>query len=99
MSKFNKYRNHKHLLLQAVKSNFFSKKLAAQTNLANYLNNPAGIGEHGDLVSEAVKLVEEIENAESCIEQVDRIIDDLEDSFQDQAKVTSTKAFTDNPFL
>lgn len=82
MSKFNKYRDHKQLLLQAVKANFFSKKVSAQTNLANYLNNPAGIGEHGDLVSEAVKLVEEIENAESCIVEVDRIISDLEGSLQ-----------------
>ena len=97
MSKFDKYKNHKQLLLQAVKANFFSKKVSAQSNLANYLNNPAGIGEHGDLVSEGVKLVEEIENAESCIEQVDKIIEDLENSFQDQEKVTSTKAFTDNP--
>ena len=40
----------------------------AKTNLDNYLNNPAAIGEHPDIVAEAIKLVETMETAESNLQ-------------------------------
>ncbi len=40
----------------------------AKTNLDNYLANPAGIGEHPDVVTEAIKLVTDMETAESNLE-------------------------------
>tara|TARA_Y100001951_G_C11191407_1_gene211749 strand:- start:485 stop:706 length:222 start_codon:yes stop_codon:yes gene_type:complete len=40
----------------------------AKTNLDNYLNNPAAIGEHPDIASESIKLVESMEAAESNLQ-------------------------------
>ena len=40
----------------------------AKTNLDNYLNNPAAIGEHPDITSETIKLVEAMEAAESNLQ-------------------------------
>lgn len=60
-------------VLDSIQSYFEYKKSSAHANLQNYLNNPAGIGEHGDLVSECIKLVEDIEHAESCLNCVDEM--------------------------
>ena len=42
----------KKALLDGAGSYFEYKKKKAQVNLENYLQNPAGIGEHPDLVQE-----------------------------------------------
>ena len=55
------------LLIDAVQSYFLHKKVSAEANLENYLNNSTGIGEHGDIVAECVKLVEQIDHSESCL--------------------------------
>jgi len=56
--------------LDGIQSYFEYKKKTSVANLENYLNNPSAIGEHGDLVSECVKLVEDIEHADSCLNLV-----------------------------
>ena len=57
-------------ILEALFSIFDGEEKKAQANLTNYLNNAAGIGEHPDVVTEAKKLVEEIEHARHCREIV-----------------------------
>ncbi len=57
-------------ILNALESIFSGEELKAETNLHNYLNNAAGIGEHPDIVAEAKKLIEEIEHARHCTEIV-----------------------------
>tara|TARA_R100000008_G_C3492003_1_gene119205 strand:- start:317 stop:538 length:222 start_codon:yes stop_codon:yes gene_type:complete len=44
----------------------------AKTNLDNYLTNPAAIGEHPDIVGEAIKLVDAMETAESNLETLNK---------------------------
>lgn len=65
--------NWRTVVLDGIQGYFEYKKKAAAANLENYLNNPSAIGEHGDLVSECVKLVEDIEHAESCLNLVDNL--------------------------
>lgn len=66
-------KNWKLTLLEGASSYFNYKKTKAETNLSNYIESPAGIGEHGDIVEECIKLIEAIEHAKGCIEIVDEI--------------------------
>ena len=63
----------RNVVMDGIQGYFEYKKKSATANLKNYLNNPSAIGEHGDLVSECVKLVEDIEHAESCLKLTDDI--------------------------
>ena len=54
-------------MLKAALSHFVAVRDKGVANLNNCLNNPAGIGEHADIVGEVINLVEEIERANSCI--------------------------------
>ena len=65
----------KKALLDGASAYFNFKKKKATINLQNYLDNPAAIGEHGDLVGECIKLIEDIENADSCLEAIENIIE------------------------
>ena len=66
-------KNWKLALLDGANSYFNYKKKKAETNLSNYIESPAGIGEHGDIVEECIKLIEAIEHAKGCLEIVDEI--------------------------
>ena len=50
-------------LINALNAKFTADKLKAFANLTNYINNPAGIGEHPDIVSECYKLVQQLSDA------------------------------------
>ena len=52
---------------QAIEAHFLAIRAKAVVNLNNYLENPAGIGEHPDIVAECIKLVEDIDHSESVI--------------------------------
>ncbi len=52
-----------------------AKESKAVANLQNYLSNPAGIGEHPDIVEECMKLVKDIADAHETIETVQRLIE------------------------
>ena len=62
------------MLLKAALSHFVAERDCALANLNAYLNGPVGIGEHPDLASEVVKLVEKVEHASSCINLIDNLI-------------------------
>tara|TARA_R110000751_G_scaffold167902_1_gene273786 strand:+ start:82 stop:303 length:222 start_codon:yes stop_codon:yes gene_type:complete len=55
-------------ILDTVALHSVSQYHYAKTNLDNYLANPAAIGEHPDIVTEAIKLVETMESAESNLQ-------------------------------
>mgnify|MGYP003147355014 CR=1 FL=1 len=67
-------KNKSELLITAIQAYFLHKKRSAEANLENYLYNSVAIGEHGDIVSECVKLIEQIDHAESCLSIVDTYI-------------------------
>jgi len=58
----------KEQLLNTIAVHNVSQYHHAKTNLDNYLANPAAIGEHPDIVTEAIKLVETMETAESNLQ-------------------------------
>ena len=51
-------------IINALKAMYTADKLKAVANLQNYISNPAGIGEHPDIVSECNKLVSDIADAD-----------------------------------
>ena len=51
-------------IVDALNAKYMASKLEAIANLQNYLSNPAGIGEHPDIVSECAKLLEQITDAD-----------------------------------
>ena len=48
------------LIIDALIAEAKAKEIKALANLQNYLSNPAGIGEHPDIVEECMKLVKDI---------------------------------------
>lgn len=51
------------LIIDALIAEAKAKEIKAMANLQNYLSNPAGIGEHPDIVEECMKLVKDIAEA------------------------------------
>ena len=62
------------LVLMAVESHFQAKRSRAVANLNNYMNSAVGVGEHPDIVEECIKLVESVDQAESVLQTLGRII-------------------------
>lgn len=58
-------------ILEAVKFHYEAKKLKAKTNIEIYLINPAGIGEHSDIMEEVIKLMEEYDKNKSILETIE----------------------------
>ena len=55
------------MIIRAVEAHFAAKHSRAVTNLNNYLQHPAGIGEHPDVVGECVKLFATIADTEGVL--------------------------------
>lgn len=51
-----------------------AKETKAIANLQNYLSNPAGIGEHPDIVEECMKLIKDIASAREIAETVNSLV-------------------------
>lgn len=62
-------------LQTAAVAHFEARRTRALANLQVYLSTPVGIGEHGDIVEEVVKMVEAIADAEGCLEVLSRVVD------------------------
>ena len=58
------------MFMKSLKLQYESEIAKAKDNIEVYMSNPAGIGEHPDIVAEAKKLVEKIEAARSNLEIV-----------------------------
>jgi hypothetical protein len=63
------------LIMNAIIAESNAKEAKAIANLNTYLTNPAGIGEHPDIVTECMKLVKEIAEARELRETVTSLID------------------------
>jgi len=61
-------------LITAVRSHFVAKRDKAVANLNNYLNNPAGIGEHPDIVEECVKLLQDLSDADGVLDTLEGLV-------------------------
>ena len=61
-------------LLEAVKAQYIARVNKAEANLLNYFKNSSGIGDHPDVVSEMVKLVDEISAAKGSLDTVASMI-------------------------
>ena len=62
------------LIMNAIIAEANAKEAKAIANLQNYMNNPAGIGEHPDIVAECSKLVKNIAEAREMRETVHSIV-------------------------
>ena len=63
------------LIMNALVAEANAKEAKAIANLQNYMSNPAGIGEHPDIVEECMKLVKDIASAREVIETVNSLIE------------------------
>ena len=61
-------------LITAGRSHFVSKRDKAVANLNNYLNNPAGIGEHPDIVEECIKLLQDLSDADGVLDTLEGLV-------------------------
>jgi hypothetical protein len=59
----------------ALKKKYEAEMLEAEANLALYVNNLTGIGEHSDLLEEHDKWVETWVNAKDKLEAVNQLFD------------------------
>ena len=57
-------------IVKALRLEAEAQEAKAVANLKNYFNNPSGIGEHPDIVTECRKLVKEIAEAREMIETI-----------------------------
>lgn len=55
-------------LLSAALLHFQAKQAEASANLDVYLTNPAGIGEHPNVLEEVVSLTKQIAEASECVD-------------------------------
>lgn len=63
------------LIMNAVMAEANAKEAKAIANLQVYMNNPAGIGEHPDVVAEVTKLVNDISEAREIRSTVQALVD------------------------
>ena len=81
--------NLKNDLLSAAKSHFTAKRDLAKSNLNVYLSNPAGIGEHGDIMEVVVDLVSQITESNDNIKTVEDMILGNRSFLTEQQKLNS----------
>tara|TARA_B000000565_G_scaffold249110_2_gene220219 strand:- start:1151 stop:1354 length:204 start_codon:yes stop_codon:yes gene_type:complete len=63
-------------LYQALESKYKAERDEALATLEVYFKNPAGIGEHPQIVEEMSKQLEKLANAEDCLESLKTFLDD-----------------------
>ena len=62
----------KNKINKSLVSKYKSRRDEALATLEVYYNNPAGIGEHPQVLEEMSKLVEAFANAEDCLAQLNK---------------------------
>ena len=61
-------------LLRAALGHFESQSLTARANLEVYLVGAAGVGEHPDLVTEVIKLTQQVTEAEENVSTLEGLL-------------------------
>lgn len=78
---------NENLILAAVRTRLEADRLEGLATLNVYLTNPAGIGEHPQVVEEALLALKKIDEAESTLETLNRILKtDSENQEQQQTE-------------
>jgi len=68
------------LIIDALIAEAKAKEIKAMANLQNYLSNPAGIGEHPDIVEECMKLVKDIAEARDVNLTITSLVEQSQES-------------------
>jgi hypothetical protein len=63
---------------EALKAKYNGQMAEARANLALYLTNLVGIGEHSDLIEEQDKWIEKYSNAKDKLESLEHMINEIE---------------------
>ena len=63
------------ILIQALKEKYQAEILCAKANIEVYLKNPAGIGDHPDIISAMDQEVTKLSTAEDKLDSLSRIFD------------------------
>jgi hypothetical protein len=61
------------LIVTALQSHFRAKRDEAVANLSVFVNRPAGVGEHHNLLKECVELVRQVSEAEEGMRTVQQL--------------------------
>lgn len=61
-------------LIETLKIHYTAQIARAEANLLNYFKNPAGIGEHPDVIGEMAKLVDALSSARGSLTVVSSLI-------------------------
>jgi hypothetical protein len=77
-------------LVQALVAHYNGEIQRAEANLINYFKNPAGIGEHPDIVGEMIKLVDSVSAARGGLDVVNSLV-------QAPAETASEEVETESP--
>mgnify|MGYP003118582129 CR=1 FL=1 len=70
------------MIMNALVAEAEAKEQKAVANLQVYMSNPAGIGEHPDVVAECSKLVKDIAEAREMKETVQNLINESSNNRQ-----------------
>mgnify|MGYP003112264299 FL=1 len=70
------------MIMNALVAEAEAKEQKALANLQVYMSNPAGIGEHPDVVAECSKLVKDIAEAREMKETVQNLINESSNNRQ-----------------
>ena len=63
------------IFIHALKEKYHSEILCAKANIEVYLKNPAGIGDHPDIISAMDQEVTKLSTAEDKLDSLSRIFD------------------------
>ena len=69
-------------MLKAALSHFVAERDRTVANLNYLLQNPSGVGDHVDLVGEVIKLVEQLDKANSCVTLLNSMSSEQDSSSQ-----------------
>ena len=61
------------LIVTALQSHFRAKRDEAIANLSVFVNRPAGVGEHNNLLKECIELVNQVSSAEESLRTVQQL--------------------------
>lgn len=67
------------LKLEALRAKYNAQRLEALATLEVYMNNPVGIGEHPQIIEEMNKLVQQVADADGCLEVINNVFSEKVD--------------------
>lgn len=67
------------LKLEALRAKYNAQRLEAIATLEVYMSNAAGIGEHPQIIEEMDKLVQQVADADDCLEVINKVFSEKVD--------------------